>query len=127
MMNLLLKLCVLEPQLLMAHVKSYSDLMVEGLQQAVRKWRLRLLMYSFAITTLIFGLLSASMSFLLWAALPLLNQQNAWALVVFPAALLLASWIFFVLAKRIKIEPLFNDVQEQLNLDLVAICQATAK
>jgi len=127
MMNLLLKLCVLEPQLLMAHVKSYSDLMVEGLQQAVRKWKLRILMYSIAVATLTLGLLTASISVLLWASLPLLNQQNSWALIVFPVALLLFSWIFFIVAKQIKIEPLFNDVQEQLSLDLVAICQAAAK
>jgi hypothetical protein len=110
----------------MAHVKSYSDLMVEGLQQAVRKWKLRLLIYSFAVSTLILGLLSASISILLWAALPLLNQQNSWVLIAFPATLLILSWIFFIVVKRIKIEPLFNDVQEQLTLDLAAICQAAS-
>ena len=127
MKNILLKLCVLEPKLLMAHVKSYSDLMVEGIQQAVMTWKLRLMMYSLSVACLFFGLLSASMSVLLWSALPILNEQHAWALIVFPVVWLLAAWLFLAIAKSLKIEPLFNDVQEQLNLDLVAICQASAK
>lgn len=127
MMNVLLKLCVLEPKLLMAHVKSYSDLMVEGIQQAVMTWKLQLMMYSIAVACFCLGLLSTSLSVLLWAALPVLNEQNSWALIVFPVILFVVSSLFFAIAKSYKMEPLFNEVQEQLNLDLVAICQASAK
>lgn len=127
MRNLILKLCVLEPQLLMTHVKNYSDLMVESIQQSVQTWRLRLMMYTLASICLMFGLLSASVSVLLWGALPSLNEQNAWAMIVYPIVLFVASWIFFAVAKSYKIEPLFNDVQEQLSLDLLAICPARSK
>jgi hypothetical protein len=127
MLNLILKLCVLEPKLLMAHVKSYSDLMVEGLQQAIITWRLRLLMYACALVLLFLGLMCSSIALLLWAALPVLNDQYAWVLLVFPTVLLLASWLFFSVAKSYKIEPLFNDVQEQLSLDILTICQANKK
>jgi uncharacterized membrane protein YqjE len=127
MMNVLLKLCVLEPQLLMAHVKSYSDLMVEGIQQAVRTWKLRVMMFSIAVICALFGLLSTSVSILLWAALPILNEQNSWALIVFPVVLFVLSGLFLTIAKSFKVEPLFNEVQDQLQLDLLAICQASAK
>jgi len=127
MLRVLLKLCVLEPQLLMAHVKSYSDLMVEALQQAMATWRLRLLMYAFAIVCLFFGIMGLTMAVLLWAALPALNEQNSWVMWFFPGVLLASSVFFWRLAKSYKSEPLFNDVQEQLNLDLLAICQASPK
>jgi hypothetical protein len=127
MLRVLLKLCVLEPQLLMAHVKSYSDLMVEGLQQAIAIWRLRLLMSALSITCLILGLLSLLMSLLLWAALPALNDQNSWVMWFLPCVLFVFSWLLMLVAKSYKIEPLFNDIQDQLNLDLLAICQASKK
>lgn len=127
MLRVLLKLCVLEPQLLMAHVKSYSDLMVEALQQAMATWRLRLLMYAFAIVCLFFGIMGLTMAVLLWAALPTLNEQNSWVMWFFPGVLLASSVFFWRLAKSYKSEPLFNGVQEQLNLDLLAICQASPK
>jgi hypothetical protein len=127
MMNVLLKLCVLEPKLLMAHVKSYSDLMVEGIHQALTAWKLRMLMLSFAFACMFFGALTSLVSVLLWAALPVLNEQNSWVLLVLPAVLFLLAWFFYAIAKSYKIEPLFNDVQEQLNLDLLAICQASSK
>ena len=127
MTGLLLKLCVLEPKLLMAHVKSYSDLMLEGFQQALSIWKLRILMFSLAIGCLFFGVMSAIFSALLWAAIPLLNDQNSWLLFMLPLFFLALSWFFYILAKSYKIEPLFNDVQEQLNLDLLAICQASSK
>jgi hypothetical protein len=67
------------------------------------------------------------MAVLLWAALPMLSEQNSWVMWFLPGILFASSWLFWLLAKSYKIEPLFNDVQEQLNLDLLAICQASAK
>jgi hypothetical protein len=126
-MNVLLKLCVLEPQLLMAHAKSYSDLMMEALQQALATWKLRVLMFALAFACLCFSALIGLISVLLWAALPVLNEQSAWVLVMLPVALMLLSWFFYALAQSFKLEPVFNDIQEQLHLDLLAICQAQAK
>lgn len=111
----------------MAHVKSYSDLMVEGLQSALMTWKLRMLMYSIAVASFFFGLFTSFTAILLWAALPVLNEQFAWILIMLPLVLLLFAWIFYSLAKRYKVAPLFNDVQEQLNLDLLAICQASSQ
>ena len=127
MMSVLLKLCVLEPQLLMAHVKSYSDLMVEGIQQAVRTWKLRLVMFSMAVICMLLGLLSTTVSVLLWASLPILNEQNSWALIVYPVFFFVLSGLFFAIAKSYKVGPLFTEVQDQLQLDLLAICQASVK
>ena len=111
----------------MAHVKSYSDLMVEGIQQAVRTWKLRLVMFSMAVICMLLGLLSTTVSVLLWASLPILNEQNSWALIVYPVFLFVLSGLFFAIAKSYKVGPLFNEVQDQLQLDLLAICQASVK
>lgn len=127
MMGVLLKLCVLEPKLLMAHVKAYSDLMVDGIQNALTTWKLRMLMFSLALTCIVFSAFSTVMGLLLWAALPVLNEHNAWALIMLPVFLFVLAWFFYALAKSYKTEPLFNEVQEQINLDLLAICQASEK
>ena len=127
MKNLILKLCFLEPKLLITHVKNYSDLMVEGLQQAVLIWKLRWLMFSLAVACLVLGLMSVSVSVLLWAALPILNEQNAWILIAYPLVLFVASCLLWITGKSFKNAPLFNEVQEQLDLDLLAICQASEK
>ena len=111
----------------MAHVKSYSDLMVEGIQQAITTWKLRLIMYSLSLAFLFFGMLSATVSALLWAALPVLNEQNNWVLLTLPLVLFLMSFLFYFLGRSYKTVPLFNDIQEQLILDKLAICQASAK
>lgn len=111
----------------MAHVKSYADLVTEASQLAFTAWKLRLLMYALALTSLFLSLISATVSVLLWAALPVLNELNFWVLITLPMALLALSGIFYALAQRYKQAPWFSDVQEQLSLDLIAICQASAK
>ncbi|PUE26722.1 hypothetical protein B9Z39_10370 [Limnohabitans sp. JirII-29] len=127
MAHMLLKLIVKQPNLLLTHAQNYADLLVEEVQRAVLTWKLRLLLYALSGALLGLGIVSSTASLLLWGALPLLNPQNAWVLVVLPFFLVGLSVCFYLAASRYKVEPLFEDIQEQLKLDMQAICQTSPK
>lgn len=127
MPHMLLKLIVKQPNLLLTHVQNYADLLLEEVQQVVFTWKLRLLLYALSGAFLGLGIVSSTASLLLWGALPVLNPQNAWVLVVLPLVLTGLSACFYFVASRYKVEPLFEDIQEQLKLDMQAICQTSPK
>jgi hypothetical protein len=126
MLTVLLKLIVTQPQLLLAHATNYADLMTEGVQHTFSSWKSRMLLFALSAVLLALGAFSGIGALLLWGALPSLNPQNAWVLVALPFVLLSMSVFFYSLACRCKTEPMFSDIQEQLNLDLLAINQVRA-
>lgn len=127
MLAVFLKLIVMQPQLLLTHVKNYADLMMEGLQHNVNQWKLRVFLYAMSFALFVLGAMAGVMALLLWAALPVLHPQNAWVLVVLPSVLLMMSASIYGFAQRYKIESMFEDIQEQLDLDLLAIGSARLK
>jgi uncharacterized membrane protein YqjE len=127
MLGVLFKLIVMQPEVLLTHVKNYADLAVEELQHAFAAWRWRVLLYAVSVVLLGLGVVCGLMSLLLWGALPALHPNNAWVLVALPVALLLAGVAVGLAAQRHQTPPLFGDIQEQLDLDKLAICQAQAK
>jgi hypothetical protein len=127
MFGVLFKLIVMQPEVLLTHVKNYADLAVEELQHAFAAWRMRVLLYAVSAVLLGLGVVCGLMSLLLWGALPLLHPDNAWVLVAVPLALLMAGVGVGAAAQRYPITPLFAGIQEQLDLDMLAICQAQAK
>lgn len=124
MLNVIFKLIVMQPKLLLTHVANYADLFVEELQYARATWRILLLLYVLSAACLGLSVAAAVGAVLLWGALPLLNPQNAWVLVALPLALLVAGFLFYVAAQRAMAMPWFAGVQEQLKLDMLAICKA---
>ena len=90
-------------------------------------WRLRVLLYMVSVVLLGLGVVCGLMALLLWGALPVLHPDNAWVLVAVPLALLMAGVGVGVAAQRYAMTPLFAGIQEQLDLDMLAICQAQAK
>ncbi|WP_310615360.1 hypothetical protein [Limnohabitans sp.] len=127
MLSVLFKLIVMQPEVLLTHVKNYADLAVEELQHAFAAWRMRVLLYAVSAVLLGLGVLCGLMSLLLWGALPALNTDNAWVLVALPLVLLAAGCLVGIVAKRQAMSPLFAGIQEQIDLDMLAICQAKAK
>lgn len=127
MLRVIFKLIVTQPELLLAHVQNYADLIVEGLHATALAWKLRLLCYVLSAALLALSVLCGAGSLLLWGALPLLHPEHAWVLVALPLVLFIISVLFYFAAKSYKINPLFDDIQEQLSLDMLAICQAHAK
>lgn len=127
MLKVLFKLIVMQPQLLLTHAQNYGSLLVEGWQQAVASWKSRLLLYLLSALSLLLGLASGAGALMLWAALPVLNPNNAWVLVVLPVTLLVVSALLYQAAQRCQLAAMFDEVQSQLALDMLAICQAKSR
>jgi hypothetical protein len=127
MFSVLFKLIVMQPEVLLTHVKNYADLAVEELQHAFAAWRMRVLLLVVSVVLLGLGVVCGLMSLLLWGALPVLHPDNAWVLVAVPLVLLMVGFAVGIAAQRYAMTPLFAGIQEQLDLDMLAICQAQAK
>jgi hypothetical protein len=127
MLSVLFKLIVTQPEVLLTHVRNYADLAVEELQHAFAAWRWRVMLYAVSVVLLALGVLCGLGSVLLWAALPTLPSSTAWVLLALPLVLLIAGALVGIAAQRRKLPQLFEGVQEQLNLDMLAICQAQTK
>jgi hypothetical protein len=121
MLNVLLKLIVKQPQLLLTHAENYTDLFTHVCRRSLMQWQHQLLLYALSVGFFVLGVACAAVSVLLYSALPVLNPQSAWVLVVLPAVLLAISALLFLMAKQSKVEPLMQDIQEQLALDISAI------
>lgn len=124
MLKVLFKLIVMQPQLLLTHAQNYGGLLVEGWQQALASWRSRLLLYFLSGISLFLGLACGAGALMLWAALPELNPNNAWLLVALPVSLIVVSALLYQAAQRCQLTAIFDEVQSQLELDMLAICQA---
>lgn len=118
---------LMQPQLLLGHLKNYVALMREGVQKALFGWRLRIFLYALSGSFLMLGLVCAAGALLLWGALPVLHPQRAWILVGLPVGLLLVSVCCYVTAYRCKVNSVWDDLCEQIQLDMVAIEQAYEK
>ena len=127
MFKVLVKLIVMQPQLLLTHVQNYGGLLMEGWQQAVASWKARLLMYCLSAVSLLLGVACAAGALMLWAALPVLHPENSWVLVALPLVFLLASVLLYRAAQRCRLHALFDDVQAQLALDMLVIGQAKSR
>lgn len=127
MFNVLFKLIVMQPEVLLTHVKNYADLALEELQHAFVAWRWRVMLFALSIVLSGLGVLCGLGSVLLWAALPELHTGTAWVLVALPLTLLVAGVFVGIAAQRRKLPQLFEGIQEQLDMDMLAICHAQAK
>ena len=91
------------------------------------QWQRRLLLYALSLAGVVLGVVCAGVSFLLFSALPVLNEQSAWMLVMLPVVLLAVSAFLYLVARQSKVEPLFQDIQEQIALDILSLRKVSAK
>jgi len=126
MLNVLLKLIVTQPQLLLTHAENYADLFTQVCRRFLMQWQHQLLLYALSMGFFASGVACAAVSVLLYSALPVLNPQSDWVLVVLPALLLAISAVLFLMAKQSKVDPLLQDIQEQIALDILAIHKVSA-
>lgn len=127
MLNVFLKLIITQPRLLLTHAENYADLITEVLRRSLMQWQHRLLLYALSLAFLVLGVVCAAVSLLLFSALPVLNAQSAWILVVLPVVLFAVSAFLYLVARQSKVEPLFQDIQEQIALDILSIRKVSAK
>ncbi len=121
MLNVLLKLIVTQPQLLLTHAENYADLLTQVCRRSLMQWQRQWMLYALSVGFFVLGVACAAISLLLYSALPVLNPQSAWVLVVLPVVLLVISAVLFLMAKQSKVDPLLQDIQEQIALDILAI------
>ncbi|MGV1045724.1 hypothetical protein [Limnohabitans sp.] len=126
MVKLLLKLLVLPPELLKMHAQGYADLASQAWADHLCTLKNRWVMYALSGLCLMLGLVLAGVAVLLWSALPSIDARHAWVLPVLPLTLLALAALLWAWARRLRTRPFLNDIQEQIQLDILAIQQARA-
>lgn len=123
MLGVLFNLIVKQPKLLLSHATNYAHLLVEELQYAFITWKILLLLYVLSAACLGLALVATVVSVLLWCALPMVNPHTEWVLVALPLALLLSSVLLYAAGKRFRVASCFTGIQEQINLDILALSE----
>jgi hypothetical protein len=112
-----------QPKLLLLLLTSYKNIIIQEYRDIFNAMKMRFMLYVLSIFFLGLGLLSCVVSLLLWAALPILNPQNYWLMIVLPISLLSASPLLLVLANRLKIQLNFIEIRKKIKLNTRRICQ----
>ena len=123
MLKLLLKMLLLPPDLLQAHAKGYADLASELGARYLCALQSRWLMYGVSALMLTLALVLGGTAVLIWSALPLTDAPHAWVLVALPLTCLLVSGVCWVRARRLCLHPVWQDLQAQIQLDILALQQ----
>jgi hypothetical protein len=123
MVRLLLKMLLLPPDLLKSHAQGYVDLASEVGARYLCTLKNRWVMYALSFLTLMLALIFGGMALLLWSALPLVDAPYGWVLLALPSACLLLSGLCWWWARSLRLQPLLQDIQAQIALDLQAIRQ----
>lgn len=124
MLKLLLKLLVLPPELLKMHAQGYADLASQAWTDHLCTLKNRWVMYALSGLCLLLGLGLGGVSLLLWSALPSIDAHHAWVLAMLPLTLLVLAGLLWAWARRLRARPFLRDIQEQIQLDCLAIQQA---
>jgi hypothetical protein len=117
MLKMALKLMVLQPELLLTHVRNYSNFLIAEGSKALAAWRIQMILYVASVMLFIFGAFSATTSLLLWAAFPALNQSTGWLLAAIPIFFIVGSGAFLLMARRYSCQQFIQNVQQQIQLD----------
>jgi hypothetical protein len=112
-----------QPKLLLLLLTSYKNIIIQEYRDIFYAMKMRFMLYVLSIFFLGLGMLSCVVSLLLWAALPILNPQNYWLMIVLPISLLVASPLLLVLANRLKIQLNFIEIRKKIKLNTRRICQ----
>lgn len=126
MLKLLLKVLVLPPELLRMHAQGYADLASQAWAEQVCTLKNRWALLALSAVCAVLAVVWAGVALLLWSALPQVDARLAWVLPALPVATLLIAVALWVWARRLRSRPVLQDIQEQLQLDLLAIQAARA-
>lgn len=124
MRQILFKL-LLRPELIALHLQGYADLLHEESTKLKRRMRHRVLVCALGVCSLLLACLWAGIALLLWSALPSLDPQRAWVLWAWPLAWLLVAMGCWVIFRQMRGTGLFPRTRAQIELDLLALRQAS--
>jgi hypothetical protein len=123
MLRLLLKILLLPPDLLKSHAQGYVDLASEVGVRYVCALKNRWVMYALSGLTLLLALIFGGVALLLWSTSPMHDAPHPWVLLALPIACLSLSGLCWWWARTQRLQPLLQDIQAQIALDLQAIRQ----
>jgi hypothetical protein len=112
-----------QPKLLLLLLTSYKNIIIQEYRDVLTAMKIRFMLYVLSVIFLGLGMLSCVVSLLLWAALPILNPQNYWLMIVLPISLFTASPLLLILANRLKIQLNFIEIRKKIKLNTRRICQ----
>ncbi len=112
-----------QPKLLLLLLSSYKNFIIQEYRDKFNAMKMRFMLYVLSIFFLGLGMLSCVVSLLLWVALPVLNPQNYWLMIVLPISLLAANPLLLVCANRLKIQLNFIEIRKKIKLNTRRICQ----
>jgi hypothetical protein len=112
-----------QPKLLLFLLTSYKNIIIQEYRDIFNAMKMRFMLYVLSVLFLALGMLSCVVSLLLWAALPTLNPQNYWLMIVLPISLFTASPLLLILANRLKIQLNFIEIRKKIKLNTRRICQ----
>lgn len=127
MVGNLFKSVFMHPKLTLTLFGNYKNSFVKEYVNTLSRVKMRLFLFGLSVVSFIFGLSTLFGAVLLWAALPHLNPDNAWMLIVLPFTLLIACAILYVTASRYRIQPNLKVLNQQFRLDLKSICTSSKK
>ena len=126
MFKLLLKILVLPPELLKVHAKGYADLASQAWAEHWCRLKNRWLMYALSVLSLTLALIFGGVALLLWSALPFIDARHAWILPALPLVFVVMGIACWLWARSHRTRPMFNDIKEQIQLDIRALQEVQA-
>ena len=109
-----------QPELLADHAGAYAGLVGEELGKTAAAWKFRVVLNVTALCLLGVSAVLAGVALMLWATVPAVQVQAAWALMAAPAVPALVA-IGCALAGREKYVSAFADINKQLAADLAML------
>ncbi len=125
-MHPLFHLIASRPQLLADHAEAYAALVAVEIDQVSARWTRTTLLHALALCGLSVALALAGVALMLWAALPALPAQAAWALIVVPLLPLAAAAGCLVAAQRSGPHDAFADLRQQVKADIAMLREVAA-
>lgn len=121
MLKLLLKMMLLPPALIQSHAKGYVDLASEVGSRYLCTLKNRWVMLGLSALTMVLALIFGGVALMLWSTAASLDASQAVVLWALPASFGLVSGLLWWRAQSLRLPPLWQDIQSQLQLDLEVI------
>jgi hypothetical protein len=125
-MNPLLRLIATQPHLLATHAESYARMFGKEIGATGATLRRRMVLGGFVLVLLLLALIFAGVALMLWAALPPIQTNLAWVLLLVPGIPLVLALLFFIMLKSDSAPLAINKVKTQFEADMAMLHETGA-
>lgn len=124
MLKLLLKMALLPPALLKSHAMGYVDLASDLGSRYLCTLKNKGVMYLLSALSGVLALVFGGVAWMLWSTLTVHSAPQIWVLWALPSACAVISVLSWWRARSLKLPPMLQDIQTQLQLDLQMVQMA---